>query len=131
MDTLKVKVAKSSGADLLSNVENINGVAVLAEIVQGADVKSLRVLADQVRSELVRGVFVLAAINGDRASLVAGVTKDLTDSIKAEELMKFFVGQVDGKGGGRADMAQGSASNIEALPKAIASVPIWISAKVG
>ena len=97
----------------------------------GADVKSLRVLADQVRSELVRGVFVLAAINGDRASLVAGVTKDLTDSIKAEELMKFFVGQVDGKGGGRADMAQGSASNIEALPKAIASVPIWISAKVG
>jgi alanyl-tRNA synthetase len=131
VDTLKVKVAKSSGADLLSNVEDVNGVAVLAKIVQGADAKSLRVLADQVRSELVRGVFVLASINGDRASLVAGVTKDLTDSIKAEELMRFFAGQVNGKGGGRADMAQGSASNIEALPKAIASVPIWISAKVG
>ena len=125
-----VKEEMNGFSSLLSNVENINGVAVLAEIVQGADVKSLRVLADQVRSELVRGVFVLAAINGDRASLVAGVTKDLTDSIKAEELMKFFAGQVDGKGGGRADMAQGSASNIEALPKAIASVPIWISAKV-
>ena len=131
IDTLNVKVAKSSGADLFSNVKNVNGVAVISEIVQGADAKSLRVLADQVRSELVRGVFLLASIDGDRASLVAGVTKDLTDSIKAEELMKFFADQVDGKGGGRADMAQGSASNIEALPKAIASVPIWISAKVG
>ena len=112
MDTLKVNLAKSSGSGLLSSVENINGVAVLSKIVQGADAKSLRLLADQVRAQLVQGVFMLAGINGDRASLVAGVTKDLTNKIKAEELMRFFVEQVDGKGGGRADMAQGSATNI-------------------
>ena len=131
MDTLKVNLAKSSGSGLLSSVENINGVAVLSKIVQGADAKSLRLLADQVRAQLVQGVFMLAGINGDRASLVAGVTRDLTNKIKAEELMRFFVEQVDGKGGGRADMAQGSATNIAALPKAIASVTTWVAGKVG
>ena len=131
MDTLKVNLAKSSGSGLLSSVENINGVAVLSKIVQGADAKSLRLLADQVRAQLVQGVFMLAGINGDRASLVAGVTKDLTNKIKAEELMRFFVEQVDGKGGGRADMAQGSATNIAALPKAIASVKTWVAGRVG
>ena len=131
MDTLKVNLAKSSGSGLLSSVENINGVAVLSKIVHGEDAKSLRLLADQVRAQLVQGVFMLAGINGDRASLVAGVTKDLTNKIKAEELMRFFVEQVDGQGGGRADMAQGSATNIGALPEAIASVTTWVAGKVG
>ena len=74
---------------------------------------------------------MLAGIDGDRAALVAGVTKDLTDRIKADELMRFFADQVDGKGGGRADMAQGSASNIAGLPKAIESVSSWVAGKVG
>ena len=126
VDTLKSKLANASGTDLMAGIKDINGVSVLATVVEGADAKSLRGVADQVRSKLQSGVFLLAAVEGDKAALVAGVTHDLTDKVKAGDLLKFVAAQVDGKGGGRADMAQGAAGNITGLPKALASVYGWV-----
>ena len=126
VDTLKNKLANASGTDLMAGIKDINGVSVLATVVEGADAKSLRGVADQVRSKLQSGVFLLAAVEGDKAALVAGVTHDLTDKVKAGDLLKFVTAQVDGKGGGRADMAQGAAGNITGLPKALASVYGWV-----
>ena len=126
VDTLKSKLANASGTDLMAGIKDINGVSVLAAVVEGADAKSLRGVADQVRSKLQSGVFLLAAVEGDKAALVAGVTYDLTDKVKAGDLLKFVTAQVDGKGGGRADMAQGAAGNITGLPKALASVYGWV-----
>ena len=126
VDTLKNKLANASGTDLMAGIKDINGVSVLAAVVEGADAKSLRGVADQVRSKLQSGVFLLAAVEGDKAALVAGVTYDLTDKVKAGDLLKFVTAQVDGKGGGRADMAQGAAGNITGLPKALASVYGWV-----
>lgn len=126
VDTLKSKLANASGTDLMAGIKDINGVSVLATVVEGADAKSLRGVADQVRSKLQSGVFLLAAVEDDKAALVAGVTHDLTDKVKAGDLLKFVTAQVDGKGGGRADMAQGAAGNITGLPKALASVYGWV-----
>ena len=126
VDTLKSKLANASGTDLMAGIKDINGVSVLATVVEGADAKSLRGVADQVRSKLQSGVFLLAAVEGDKAALVAGVTHDLTDKVKAGDLLKFVTAQVDGKGGGRADMAQGATGNITGLPKALASVYGWV-----
>jgi len=126
VDSLKSKLANASGTDLMAGIKDINGVSVLATVVEGADAKSLRGVADQVRSKLQSGVFLLAAVEGDKAALVAGVTHDLTEKVKAGDLLKFVTAQVDGKGGGRADMAQGAAGNITALPQALASVYGWV-----
>ena len=126
IEALKSKLANASGTDLMAGLKQINGVGVLATVVEGADAKSLRGVADQVRSKLQSGVFLLAAVEGDKAALVAGVTNDLTDKVKAGDLLKFVTAQVGGKGGGRADMAQGAAGDITALPEALESVYNWV-----
>ena len=110
----------------MADLRQINGVGVLATVVDGADAKSLRGVGDQVRSKIQSGVFVLAAIEGEKAALVAGVTSDLTGHIKAGDLLKFVTSQVGGKGGGRPDMAQGAANSIENLPAALESVYEWV-----
>ena len=127
IDALKSKLANSSGNDLMAGLREINGFSVLSTVVEGADAKSLRGVADQVRSKLQSGVFMLAAVDGDKAALVAGVTQDLTDKIKAGDLLKFVTAQVDGKGGGRADMAQGAAGSTANLAVALESVYDWVS----
>ena len=127
IDALKSKLANASGNDLMAGLREINGFSVLSTVVEGADAKSLRGVADQVRSKLQSGVFMLAAVDGDKAALVAGVTQDLTDKIKAGDLLKFVTAQVDGKGGGRADMAQGAAGSTENLAVALVSVYDWVS----
>lgn len=126
IEALKSKLANASGTDLMAGLQQINGVGVLATVVEGADAKSLRGVADQVRAKLQSGVFLLAAVEGDRAALVVGVTNDLTDRVKAGDLLKFVTAQVGGKGGGRADMAQGAASDVTALPEALESVYSWV-----
>jgi alanyl-tRNA synthetase len=126
IEALKSKLANASGTDLMAGLQQINGVGVLATVVEGADAKSLRSVADQVRGKLQSGVFLLAAIEGDKAALVAGVTNDLTDKVKAGDLLKFVTAQVGGKGGGRADMAQGAAGDVTALPQALESVYSWV-----
>jgi alanyl-tRNA synthetase len=126
IEALKSKLANASGTDLMANLRDVSGVKVLATVVEGADAKSLRGVADQVRSKLDKGAFLLAAIDGDKAALVAGVTNNLTDNVKAGDLLKYVTEQVGGKGGGRPDMAQGAASDVEALPAALASVYNWV-----
>jgi alanyl-tRNA synthetase len=126
IEKLKNKLANVAGSDLMADRRQINGVGVLATVVDGADAKSLRGVGDQVRSKIQSGVFFLAAIEGEKAALVAGVTSDLTGHIKAGDLLKFVTSQVGGKGGGRPDMAQGAANSIENLPAALESVYEWV-----
>ena len=126
IEALKSKLANASGSDLMSGLKEIKGVSVLATAVEGADAKSQRGVADQVRSKMQSGVFLLAAVDGNKAALVAGVTNNLTDKVSAGNLLKFVTAQVDGKGGGRPDMAQGAAGSIENLPAALESVYGWV-----
>ena len=126
IEKLKHKLANAAGSDLMADLRQINGVGVLATVVDGADAKSLRGVGDQVRSKIQSGVFFLAAIEGEKAALVAGVTSNLTGHIKAGDLLKFVTSQVGGKGGGRPDMAQGAANSIENLPAALESVYEWV-----
>ena len=83
-------------------------------------------MGDQVRSKIQSGVFLLAAVDGDKAALLAGVTKDLTDTIKAGDVLQHVTSKIGGKGGGRPDMAQGATPNLTELPAALASVYSWI-----
>ena len=110
----------------MSSLRAVSNISVLATIVDGADAKSLRGVADQVRSKMQSGVFLLAALEGEKAALIAGVTSDLTDKVKAGDLLKSVTAQVGGKGGGRPDMAQGAASDVTALPDALESVYSWV-----
>jgi alanyl-tRNA synthetase len=126
LEKLKNKLANVAGSDLMSSLRTVNNISVLATVVDGADSKSLRGIADQVRSKIQSGVFLLAAIEGKKAALIAGVTSDLTDRIKAGDLLKFVTAQVGGKGGGRADMAQGAAGDITNLASALESVFDWV-----
>ena len=126
IDQLKQKLANSSGSDIMSSAQQVKGITVLSTIVDGADAKSLKSVADQVRSKIEKGVFFLVAKEGDKASLVAGVTKNLTSDIKAGDLMKHVSSQLDGKGGGRPDMAMGAASDLTNLAQALESVALWV-----
>ena len=130
IDQLKQKLANSSGSDIMSSAQQIKGITVLSTIVDGADAKSLKTVADQVRSKIEKGVFFLVAKEGEKASLVAGVTKNLTSELKAGDLMQHISSQLDGKGGGRPDMAMGAASDLKNLSQALESVSIWVEANL-
>lgn len=126
INSLKQKLANASGSDLMSQAEEVKGVTVLATVIEGADAKSLKSIADQVRSNIDKGVFFLVAKEADKASLVAGVTNNLTDRLKAGDLMKFINTQIGGKGGGRPDMAMGAATDLSSLASALESVSTWV-----
>ncbi len=126
IERLKAKLASAAGSDLASQAVELGDTRVLAASLEGADVKTLRDTLDQLKNKLGSAVIVLAAANDGKVSLVAGVTKDRTDRIKAGDLVKMVAEQVDGKGGGRPDMAQAGGSKPEALPKALASVEPWV-----
>jgi alanyl-tRNA synthetase len=130
IQVLLTKLADASGSDLVANLREINGVSVLVSVVEGVNARALRGVADQVRSKIERGVFVLAAEEVDRAALLVGVTRNLTETIKAGDLFKHIADQTDGKGGGRPDMAQGSVADIVALPAALESVHDWIAQRL-
>ena len=119
---LKQQLASSAGSDLMEGLQELNGISVLTKIIHDNDASNVRAIADEVRSKLTNGVFFLAGMGKDRAALVAGVTGNLTDRINASALMKHVASQVDGKGGGRPDMAQGVANNIENIQSALDSV---------
>ncbi len=127
---LKGKLASSAGSDLASQAKDVAGIKVLSASVEGADPKALRDTVDQLKNKLGSGIVILAAPGDEKVALVAGVTKDVTDRVKAGELMQFVATQLGGKGGGRPDMAQGGGTDIAALPKAIDSVFSWVEAKL-
>ncbi len=124
---LKQKLATSSGGDLTANAVNVSGINVLAAHLEGADVGTLRDTLDQCKNKLGTSAILLAAVEGDKISLVAGVSKDATDRIRAGDIMKEFAGRLGGKGGGRPDMAQGGGNDIAGLPAAVAAFPGWVA----
>jgi len=130
VERLKQKLASGAGGDLTADARDVAGVKVLATVVDGADAKTLRVTMDKVKDKLGSGVILLAAADGDKVALVAGVTKDLTDRIKAGDLMKRVAEQVGGKGGGRPDMAQGGGTDAAALPAALEGVYGWVQERL-
>jgi len=128
---LKQKLATSAGSDLTAAVVVVQGIKVLAANVEGADAKSLRDTLDQCKSKLGSAVIMLSAVTGDKITLTAGVTKDLTDRVKAGDLMREFAERLGGKGGGKPDMAQGGGTDVQALPAVLKTVPEWVSAQLG
>jgi alanyl-tRNA synthetase len=127
---LKSKLASSQGDDLASQAEDVKGVKLLAAALEGADAKALRETLDKLKDKLKSAVLVLAATDGQKVSLIAGVTADLTAKVKAGELVNMVALQVGGKGGGRPDMAQAGGTEASKLPAALASVRAWVEAKL-
>jgi len=127
---LKLKLASGQGTDLASTAVDVKGVKVLAAKLEGADVKTLRDTLDQLKGKLKTSAIVLAASEGEKVSLIAGVTQDLISRVKAGDLVNFVASQVGGKGGGRPDMAQAGGTNAAALPKALESVKDWVEQRL-
>ena len=126
----KQKMAASAGQNLADSAVDVKGVKVLAAKLDGVDAKQLRDTMDQLKNKLKTSAIVLAASEGDKVSLIAGVTQDLIAKVKAGELVNFVASQVGGKGGGRPDMAQAGGTNPAALPKALDSVREWVEQKL-
>ena len=124
---VKSKVASGQGEDMVARAQTVNGVTVLATVLQDSDAVLLRQTIDQLKTKLKSGVILLAAISGEKITLIAGVTDDLTAKFKAGELVNYVAKQVGGKGGGRADLAQAGGTNPKALNAAIASVLSWVA----
>ena len=129
LQQLKGRLASNQGSDLAAQAVEINGIKVLAARMDGADTKTLRDTLDQLKNKLGSAAVVLGAVDGNKITLVAGVTKDQTATIKAGELVNQVATQVGGKGGGRPDMAQAGGNQPEHLDAALASVAAWVAAK--
>jgi len=130
LQQLKGRLASNQGSDLAAQAIEIDGMKVLAVRLDGADTKVLRETLDQLKNKLGSSAVVLAAVDGDKVSLVAGVTKDRTGRIKAGELVNMVATQVGGKGGGRPDMAQAGGNQPANLDAALQSVPDWVRARL-
>ncbi|MBU1980180.1 MAG: alanine--tRNA ligase, partial [Gammaproteobacteria bacterium] len=127
---IKSKLASSQGDDLVAQAADIKGAKVLAAAIEGGDAKTLRETLDKLKDKLKSAAIVLAAVEGDKVTLIAGVTADLTTKVKAGELVNFVAQQVGGKGGGRPDMAQAGGTDPEKLPAALASVRDWVAGRL-
>ncbi|HEY1078083.1 MAG TPA: alanine--tRNA ligase [Fontimonas sp.] len=126
---LKSKMAASAGGDLASQAREVKGVKVLSSQLDGVDGGALRDLLDQLKNKLGSAIIVLGTNAGDKVSLIAGVTADLTKTYKAGEVVNFVAQQVGGKGGGRPDMAQAGGTDASKLAEALASVYGWIEGR--
>jgi len=126
---LKSKLASGQGDELATKAVDVNGIKVLAAVLEGADVATLRETMDKLKDKLKTAAIVLAAVNDGKVSLIAGVTADATSKVKAGELVNFVAQQVGGKGGGRPDMAQAGGTDPSGLPAALAGVVAWVDAK--
>jgi alanyl-tRNA synthetase len=130
LDRYKSRLAASQGDDLADQAVEIRGIKVLATRVDGADAKALRELADKLRDKLKSCVLALGSGLEGKVTLIAAVTPDLTDRIKAGELVNFLAAQVGGKGGGKPDLAQAGGSQPEHLPRALQGVATWVDTKL-
>ncbi len=131
LNSAKSQLASAASGELVNQAVAVGDIKVLAVRVPGVDGKDLRDLTDQLKNKLGRAVVLLAAVEGDKISLVAGVSKDLTTTVKAGDLMRHAAGIVGGKGGGRPDMAQGGGSDLAALPQMLEGVPDWVASLCG
>ncbi len=126
LEQLKSKLAASAGDDLGSNAVEVNGNKVLVAQVDGFNPKSLRETVDQLKNKLGTAVILLATCSDGKVSLVAGVTKDLTEKVKAGDLVNLVAQEVGGKGGGRPDMAMAGGTDVAALPAALEKAVPWL-----
>jgi len=124
---LKGRLASSQGDELAGQAVDVKGIKVLAAKLDGADAKTLRETMDKLKDKLKTAAIVLAAVDGDKVQLAAGVTADSTARVKAGELVNFVAQQVGGKGGGKPDMAMAGGTQPAALPAALASVQAWVA----
>ena len=130
LEQLKGQLATAASGDLQNQAVQIDGLNVLAANIEGADNKTLRDLVDQLKDKLGNAAVVLSTTQGEKITLIAGVSKNQTDRIKAGELVNSVALQVGGKGGGRADMAQAGGNDLAALEGALKSVPTWVEKKL-
>ncbi|ENP3039292.1 alanine--tRNA ligase [Salmonella enterica] len=130
LQQLKDQAAAQESANLSSKAVDLNGVKLLVSELTGIEPKMLRTMVDDLKNQLGSTVIVLATVVEGKVSLIAGVSKDVTDRVKAGELIGMVAQQVGGKGGGRPDMAQAGGTDAAALPAALASVQGWVSAKL-
>ncbi len=128
--TLKAQLASASSGDLIDKAVDVEGIQVLAVNLEGVDAKSLRDSADQLKNKLGTAVVLLATVDGDKISLVASVTKDACNRVKAGDLMRYAATELGGKGGGRPDMAQGGGTDVAALPGLLDSISGWVSTQI-
>ena len=130
LQQLKDQQAAQESASLSSKAVDVKGVKLLVSQLDNVEAKMLRTMVDDLKNQLGSGVVVLATTAEGKVSLVAGVTKDLTDKVKAGELIGMVAQQVGGKGGGRPDMAMAGGSDATALPQALAGVEAWVADKL-
>ncbi|NIH11994.1 MAG: alanine--tRNA ligase [Serratia symbiotica] len=130
LQQLKDQQAAQESASLSSQAKVVNGVKLLVSQLDNVEAKMLRIMVDDLKNQLGSAIIVLATTADDKVSLIAGVTKDLTDRVKAGELIGNVAQQVAGKGGGRPDMAQAGGTDVSALPAALNSVEAWVASKL-
>ncbi len=130
MEKLKAKLASSAGGELSSQAVDIDGIKVLAAKLDDVDSKAMREMVDQLKNKLGSAAIVLATVNGEKVTLIAGVSKAETSRIKAGDLVNFVAMQVGGKGGGRPDMAQAGGNEPGQLVSALQQVPQWVEKKL-
>jgi alanyl-tRNA synthetase len=130
LDALKAKAASGATSDLAGSAVDVGGVRVLASRLEGFDAKALRDAVDRLKQQLGDAVIVLAGANDGKAALVAGVSGAAAGKVKAGELLAHVAGQINGKGGGRPDLAQGGGDDNPALPGALAAVPQWVAERL-
>jgi alanyl-tRNA synthetase len=123
---LKGKLASSQGDDLVAQAVNVKGIKVLAARLDGADAKTLRDTMDKLKDKLKTAAIVLAAVDGSKVQIAAGVTADSMGKFKAGDLANFVAQQVGGKGGGKADMAMAGGTDASKLQDALGSVAGWV-----
>ncbi|MGM0632370.1 MAG: alanine--tRNA ligase, partial [Pseudomonadota bacterium] len=130
LDQARMKLASAAGTDITADAVEVGGVKLLTRQVEGFNSKTLRDTVDQLKNKLGSGVIVLANVEDGKVSLVAGVTRDLTDRIKAGDLVNAVAARVGGKGGGRPDMAMAGGQDVAAVPGALESVSEWLESRL-
>jgi alanyl-tRNA synthetase len=130
IEKLKGKLASAQGDELMAQAVDVKGLKVLAAVLAGADAKTLRDTMDKLKDKLKTAAIVLAAVDGDKVQIAAGVTADSIGRLKAGDLVNFVASQVGGKGGGKPDLAMAGGTDPAKLPAALASVHDWVASKV-
>ncbi|MDP1686904.1 alanine--tRNA ligase [Hydrogenophaga sp.] len=130
MNALKSRLASAQGDELVNQAVDVKGVKVLAAVLTGADAKGLRETMDKLKDKLKTAAIVLAAVDGNKVQIAAGVTADSTGKVKAGELVNFVAKQVGGKGGGKADLAMAGGTDASNLDAALKSVQAWVAERV-
>jgi alanyl-tRNA synthetase len=130
LEQLKAKMASAAGASLLDKAIEINGTKVLIAELAGVDPKGFRTMVDELKVKIGSGVILLATVAEGKVSLIAGVTKDLTDKVQAGQLIGWAAEQVGGKGGGKPDLAQAGGTDAAALANVLANAPAYLSEKL-